>query len=340
VLIGHWISWDTENLFFQNAPWSHGVILFFVISGYLITGILLSQKEKLETKKITFFDALKTFYFRRFFRIFPIYYLVIFFLLYIDYPKTKELFYWLVTYTINIYQGITNESVGGFNHFWSLAVEEQFYIIWPVLILLVPKKHLFKLFLFTIAFSFLSRLGCILIDRENWRLAAYFTPNLFLPLTLGAILAFIKKENVVVFYKYFKPAYALIALAIYCIVFYYLGVVHQNNVFKNLIDEYMFACVCALFVAVATIDGFSGFSKFLFENKLAVYTGRISYGIYIYHLFMLSFFWQIFTNYTQIHTESIVTARVFYFIIIYAIATLSFYIIEKPINSLKNKFKY
>jgi peptidoglycan/LPS O-acetylase OafA/YrhL len=203
VLIGHWIAWDAYNPIVKNTPWGHGVILFFVLSGFLITNILLNQKEAIENKQTTIAGALKTFYIRRFFRIFPIYYFLIFFLYYINYPKTREIFLWLLTYTSNIYQGITNEYVGHFNHFWSLAVEEQFYIFWPLLIFIVPKKHLMSFFTTIIIISFLSRMWCLIDRPEDWMLGAYFTPNLLLPLVLGAILALIKQKNIVFYYNFF-----------------------------------------------------------------------------------------------------------------------------------------
>lgn len=339
-MIGHWMAWETNNPILKNTPWGHGVILFFVISGFLITSILLNQKQQIAENKTSFGKAVKTFYIRRFFRIFPIYFLLLFYLYYIDYPKTREIFIWLITYTTNIYQGVTNEAIGNFGHFWSLAVEEQFYIFWPVLVFLIPKKHLIKFFIITIIVSFLSRLSCVILYPDKWMLAAYFTPNLLLPLVLGAILAYVKKEHVVKFYNLFKPSYALIAFIIYGLLFYYFSFIRPNDIFKQLLDEYLFSIVCALFVATAAIDGFSNISKFVLENRFVNYTGKISYGIYIYHLFIINFFWDVFTRETRITTDSKHTAWIFYFLICYSIATLSFYIIEKPINKLKNKFNY
>jgi len=340
VMIGHWMAWETENRILKHAPWGHGVILFFVISGFLITSILLNQKQQIEENKTSIGKALKTFYIRRFFRIFPIYYLLIFYLFYIDYPNTRELFVWLITYSTNIYQGITTEYIGNFSHFWSLAVEEQFYIIWPVLLFLVPQKHLMKFFIITIVLSFLSRFGCIMLFREKWMLAAYFTPNLFLPLVLGAMLALLKKEHVVWFFNFFKPVYAFAAFAVYVCIYYFFGYANPSNIYIKLFDEYVFSIVSALFVAVAATDSFSNISRFILENKFVNYIGKISYGIYVYHLFMINFFWDVFTKETRITTDSKHTAWFFYFFICISLASLSFYLIEKPINKLKDRFKY
>ena len=144
VMIGHWISWDTTNLLLKNGPWSHGVILFFVLSGYLISNILFEQKEKIDSNTITLSTSLKTFYFRRFLRIFPLYYLLLFYLYYINYTNTRAVFWWLATFTSNLLQCKTGEYIGNFNHFWSLAVEEQFYLFWPILVFYTPKHRILK----------------------------------------------------------------------------------------------------------------------------------------------------------------------------------------------------
>ena len=66
VIIGHWVAWDTENIILKNTPWGHGVILFFVLSGYLISNILFESKEKILINQISFIHSLKIFYTRRF----------------------------------------------------------------------------------------------------------------------------------------------------------------------------------------------------------------------------------------------------------------------------------
>jgi len=340
VLVGHWISWEAYNPVLKHAPWGHGVILFFVISGFLITDILLNQKEKITNGESTIGKSLKVFYVRRFLRIFPAYYLLLFFLYYVNYPKTRELFIWFVTYTSNIYQSITNEYVGNFNHLWSLAVEEQFYIVWPFLIFFIPKKHLLKFFIATIIVSFISRLTCHCLYPEKWMLAAYFTPNLFLPLVLGAFLAFIKKENVVFFYNFFKPRLAYVGLVIYGLLYYYFSFKQANSFYNAVLDEYLFAVVSAFFVATSSISGFSGITDLLLTNKFSNYIGRISYGVYLIHLFIPAFFWDVFTQNTHIHTDNKKTAWAFYFILCFTAAALSYRFIEKPINALKKRVGY
>lgn len=125
------------------AGWT-GVDLFFALSGYLITDILLNTVEKP--------GYLKNFYARRVLRIFPLYYLslIVFFVLapgffsrYADYHTLIENQGWFWSYLQNWYLARTGvqEPDVFLTHFWSLAVEEQFYLLWPLLLLVIRKPR-------------------------------------------------------------------------------------------------------------------------------------------------------------------------------------------------------
>lgn len=148
MLFSHFVQWQYGNIIALNFPFVYGVTLFFVLSGFLITRILLLQKGQ-PLKK-----SLKVFYVRRVFRIFPVYYAVLIVLLLIDFEKISSLWVWLFTYTINIYESVNNTvDVGHFNHFWSLALEEQFYLVWPLIVFLIPLKRFVWMTLVLIAAS-------------------------------------------------------------------------------------------------------------------------------------------------------------------------------------------
>ena len=102
---------------------SMGVNIFFVLSGFLITRILIKSKMENELKKDSTSYYIKQFYFRRTLRIFPIYYLTIFVLFLIHIIPDKAHLYWLLSYLMNIKFSLPNvwESnyFGHFNHFWS-----------------------------------------------------------------------------------------------------------------------------------------------------------------------------------------------------------------------------
>ena len=154
VLLQHLIPKDFELI--KKLPLGAGVHLFFVISGFLITKILLSNKDKLVSKKGTT-KMLRAFFYKRTLRIFPIYYGLLAFLLIIGFQNVYDVWGWVVSYSVNIYQSLKLPYIGSFNHMWSLAVEEQFYLVWPFLLLFTPRKHTLKVIFFLIIAAILFK---------------------------------------------------------------------------------------------------------------------------------------------------------------------------------------
>ncbi len=121
---------------------ARGVHLFFVLSGFLITGILLRSRALVEDSGRGTGLAIRRFYIRRFLRIFPIYYLVLAVTWALGFPDVRSGIVWHLAYGSNILFAIENQWPPTTAHLWSLSVEEQFYLIWPLLMLLVPRRHL------------------------------------------------------------------------------------------------------------------------------------------------------------------------------------------------------
>jgi len=113
----------------------YGVDLFFVISGFLITSILLKPNEK------TFKTNYKNFLGRRTLRIFPIYYLTILILWVLNLHMIRDKLAWFVTYSFNYAWVLYNLPLSPVTHFWSLCVEEQFYLFWPLIVLSLKSRQ-------------------------------------------------------------------------------------------------------------------------------------------------------------------------------------------------------
>ena len=152
VILGHATStipvYLTNNIFFRIISQSHlGVMIFFVISGYLITKILI--KEKIQNERIDF----KKFYFRRFLRIFPIFYLYLFVLILLKNTIYPDIFNSYVTiffsaiylwnykdlFLLNQQYDVNGSWFMG--HLWSLSMEEQFYLFWPLFVISLIYKE-------------------------------------------------------------------------------------------------------------------------------------------------------------------------------------------------------
>lgn len=266
-----------------NYGWL-GVDLFFVLSGFLITDILLNS---LNSK--TYF---KTFYARRVLRIFPLYYfsLILFIwiipaispgLLDMTYYKDHQIWFW--TYLQNwplIFKGDSGGTV--LNHYWSLAIEEQYYLIWPVIILLLKKpKRIFVLCMFFLAIVIVSRFY-IWENRNDF--PSYERAFLFTRIDgilIGAMLASVYNIGQGLLRKYFTLF--LLSLTAVNYIFYLIK--------KNQIPDFpvwgiagftTFSLIFAILVYEAVMKE-NKLINFVLSNAILKFLGKYSYGFYIFH---------------------------------------------------------
>lgn len=337
VLIAHWAQPKIATPFISDFPFVHGVTLFFVLSGYLISKILISNCLEYDKKQKPKKRLLKAFYIRRFLRIFPVYYLVILLLFFLDYKNTREFFPWLISYTSNIYQSIHNVYLGDFNHFWSLAVEEQFYLFWPFVILFTKPKWLPKVIISTIILSILSK-WYIHMFIHNWMAASYFTISCMHALGLGALIAWISIHRESWIEKFSSAKYVWGAILCYLILVY---LQHAFNLvwFTVIFDDFCFAIMASSVLMRASINGFQGPIKTILENRFIVYSGKISYGIYILHLFIPTLY-KYLANMLNIPAINNYLLFICLYFLCFGIAHLSWIVFEKPINRFKIHFPY
>lgn len=155
------------------------------MSGFLITGILLRIPDPDFKGKAT---AIRSFYIRRSLRIFPIYYLAITVGFAVGYGPVQEHFFRLATYTLNVPGLPPTDNIGAVSHFWSLSVEEQFYLFWPLLAVFFPRQHLRKLVVGLIGCSLGYKLALALTGASYKMIFASLWGCLD-SLGLGALLA-------------------------------------------------------------------------------------------------------------------------------------------------------
>jgi len=339
VMIGHWLQWQINQPIIQGFPFGNGVILFFVLSGYLITDILLRNKIKSIEISIPKATLLKSFYVRRILRIFPLYFVTIFFLFFINYKNTREIFPWLVTFSSNIYQSIHNVYVDDFNHFWSLAVEEQFYLFWPWLIILIPTKYSEKIIIGLIGLSVLTKVYLFIYFPDKWMAYSYFTFSCMHALGIGALIAYwnIYRKNIITYFS--KLAWVITSIVLYFTI-HYISFFKNVSWFHVIFDDILFATMSAIVINFASQNKFTGVFKYILENKFVVYSGKISYGLYVFHLFIPNFFWGYLSGKIGIGVNNKYTAVIVFYLITFAMAHISWKIMENPINNLKKYFPY
>ena len=166
----------------------YGVDLFFTISGFLITSILLNAKEP-------FWAAYKKFLGRRTLRIFPLYYAVVFILYIANHPFVHQYIFNFLTYTYNYAWVKYNIPGNSAAHFWSLSVEEQFYLFWPILILLLRNNKTALQILFTLSLVLCALQFCcsIFISVVPYNVAGIF-PRAY-SLVMGGLGAYLLQQN-------------------------------------------------------------------------------------------------------------------------------------------------
>lgn len=343
VMANHWMPLDL----FRIIPFGFlGVTLFFVLSGFLITNILLTARENNKLGAEGFFWILKQFYIRRILRIFPVYYATILGLILIfGFSRMQESIPWLLFYMTNIFFIKIGNYFGLINHFWTLAVEEQFYIIWPLFILRCPKRWLLKGMISVAVFAVLVRAYMESLNYPDF-LIAIFTPSCFDSLGAGAILAFLyvyykKRLEAILEKKFIFLAAAFISGAIMIISGFVKPLPLADNVFLRLVYS-----VFCFFIVGKALQGYKNFGKIILENRAAVYLGKISYGLYIFHFFMSDIFYKIAREYPAAGSvlkpllKNSFSRLGIFFISTVLLATISWYLLEKPINDLKKRIKY
>ena len=332
VILHHWFP----NFYFsRHLPLGEaGVILFFVLSGFLITEILIKYKLKAKANNLSKIKAFKIFFIRRSLRIFPIYYLTIFFFLLVYHGKgdiSSNISYYL-TYTPNIlFYKMGHWSFG--SHLWTLAVEEQFYLIWPFVIFFVPTD---KLLIVAVSVIVLGVVSKFLLPVHP-PLTAILTPHCFDSFGMGAVFAIVKTLHSTLlprFKLYVKQLSLLFLVAAITVVVF--------NIPYNIVTERFVLSLLSLGIIVPAVFGFKGVVKTILENKILTYIGTISYGIYLYHNFIPQIIAAVInslfgsqTAYSNYYVNTVTN-----FCFLFFVSICSWHLIEKPCNKLKENFSF
>lgn len=280
VLVNHYFQW-TWGMFSGRS----GVILFFILSGYLITGILLRWRARIESGEAVPWTALKSFYLRRSSRIFPAFYLVLGCAFVLGVPDVRQYFAWHAAYLSNLLFALRGDWLPYTAHLWSLAVEEQFYLVWPLLIWRSPRRWLLPLIAASIALAPAFRLLVPAVGLQP--LAAEVLPfGVTDALGIGALLACMR-----------APEYAPSSRAIRRIVVTAsaAGFAIYWLLFATGTAHFLWETLLALAfsaVALAAIEERHDGPWRALTWRPLVALGRISYGVYLIHLPITYVLWR------------------------------------------------
>jgi len=308
----------------------YGVDLFFVISGYLITTILISIKKS--------GGRLFPFYVRRALRILPLYYLFLIVAIgFFGYHSGGNASLLAnITHTSNLYFGYTGQWFLP-KHVWSLSMEEQFYLLWPLVVLLLSVPNLQRLLRYMIMSAVLARIAAHLAGFSP---TAIYTLPWFRWDTLGSgallALSIESHDPIVSFISRYRWKFLILSvLVIWCAT--------AGNIVKNAslawpaigFSSVILACGC-LVAAVINRD----YLVNVLEVAPLRFLGKISYGLYLWHplvrWLLIKYFGEMWGN--PANQDPLIIALTLLGTVL--IASVSWFLFERPILSLKRVVAY
>ena len=319
-----------------------GVDIFFVISGFLITGIIITE---IQQNSFSF----KQFYTRRIKRIYPAFITVMALVsfiasaifIYNDFNKLRKTIELAIALLSNFYLGLTQ---GYFDlsanenpalHIWSLAVEEQYYLIFPLILILAYKKfrEIKVLFIITLILFFIL-LSTSFIPTSFYKEVLhqpniYYLSNLRFPeLLVGSLLAIYHCSNKI---QLSTQVSNILAILSTLLLFSCLFIMNNDIAF---IPGITLILPCIFTALIIHNTSQNNIIKLCLSNKAIVFIGKISYSLYLYHWIFIALAYYI-TGEKQINNQPIVIVTVLTIIF----SVLSYYLIEQPIRKSKLNFK-
>jgi len=258
---------------------SFGVILFFVLSGFLITTIILRELDDKGTLSFA------RFYLRRARRLLPALGLVVLAHLVLQltllgepdqwWPRT-----WPVLAYVSNYASIAGADMAHMAHTWSLAIEEHFYLLWPVSLVFMPRRLRFRITVSLAVGFILWRLGLLLAGVPDIRIYFATDTNAFAPL-LGCALAVGHRENRIPAPSAHQAVLSLAALLIAaCLPLHYTD------------RRLLWATVPVALLSVIVLHTALSSPPRWLENPILRWFGMISYGLYLWHFMLISLPWE------------------------------------------------
>jgi peptidoglycan/LPS O-acetylase OafA/YrhL len=341
VILSHWVP-GTAIFWFNGQV---GVQLFFVISGFLITGILLDARKNADRSEIPRGVVIRRFYMRRLLRIFPLFYGVLAFTYLVGVPAVRTSIQWHLPYLSNVFFAMRGEWYGEVAHFWSLAVEEQFYCLWPWLIMFASQRMLLPLVVACMLSAPLFRWIAGEVAGIN-EIAVMVMPLASLDtLGIGALFALMPRMDD----RSRNPVALATKLAMWVgiggmMVFMSLHLIPREfgaqGVIRALRDAML--APAALGVVYMTARGVHGPVGRLLQWSPLVYLGKISYGLYVLHFFIPLMTRRVMAwgGMSMTDIGGPYTGFVLNLLVLVILSSLSWHFFEKKVNDFKNYFPY
>src|SRR6184192_423777 len=331
VMVDHFGA-DVPN--FPLPDWIHlgatGVRLFLVLSGYFITASLRRARGRMESDGLSASKVMRAFYWRRFLRISPAYGVYVVIALILGLGTIRQNWAWVFTGTVNWLIALNNEWPLAISHLWSICVQEQFYLLWPLLILLFPRRWMLSAIIAVSFAGIAFRIGCVIFSAPI--IARWVLPFGSLDsLAAGAALGWWGGR--------LRASRGGWLSALLCLSMLTVAAVLRNSdptKLKSVLVEPLEAGAFVILVA-RTATGFDGNIGRFLSNAGLVFAGRISYGLYVYHILVAMVLDRLLPSQLRFVVTIPSLRLVVFGIVTLFIATLSWRLLEQPINRLRGE---
>ncbi len=313
-----------------------GVDIFFVISGFLISNFIILR---INDNEFSFTE----FYINRSKRLLPALLVVCVTTIIIGYIKYQPESFKFLSLTVssvllfvsnilfyyeaNYFNELANQSP--LLHTWSLSVEEQFYLFFPIITFFIFNKRNKKLFLIVLIFMIFTSLIFSQMNSQNLNTGYFFLiQSRMFELGIGALCSYIlifEKEKIRDVSQKFKLSFRILPFVSILSIFISFFIFDKNSTLPGLLSLFP---VISTFIFILTIKDNDYLSK-IFSNNISVSIGKMSYSLYLWHFPILIFYPEL------CETKNIL----FYFILLFFISFLSWKYVEQPIRNIRFNFK-
>lgn len=312
--------------FLRNLP--IGVDIFFFISGYLLTYLLVVEKQNYGKVNIP------NFYIRRGLRIWPLYFFLIAIAPFlVNWLGEKQPVYWPTIALINNFETIwTQEWIYPFAHFWSICIEEHFYLFWPLIVAFIPVRKLPFAITLLIGFSWGYKIYTYLFLSSNWYQLYLHTFSRMDVILLGALLAVFYIRKPFSFKLHWISTLMISLILILLLSFDDMS--NYENMLNGVTRRFVYMIMMGLIMLDLLFNPRYTFNSLVFRPLR--YLGKVSYGIYMYgNILVLVVIKKLMMD------HGINNIYLYFSIIIIAslvIPVISYEILEKPFLKLKQRF--
>jgi peptidoglycan/LPS O-acetylase OafA/YrhL len=314
-----------------GVPGGLGVLLFFVLSGFLITWLMLGEVERSRTV------SLRKFYARRSLRIFPAFYAYAMFILSYALLRGRAVVWPQVVasllYVNNYWQGLHGDPGTGFSHTWSLAVEEQFYLLWPAVFVMFCRngRHLVRFLCVSIILVWVYRFLLVPHVNQGYVYEAFDTRAD--SLLCGCLLAVVLRHHIWI--RFFRGLCSGPAMGVMTILLLMASSLAELLAGTDYRDRFGFA-INSVLAAVLLTQAIALRATPLFawlERRWVRYLGGISYSLYLWQQFAIPAAERALLPFGRgiaVVGETIACI---------AAASVSYFVIERPALRLKERFE-